>query len=114
MSRVPVVNINIDYVQLFLHHAGISEAEFSRSLGYSDGWWTGVKNEKHHVKPNVAKMMCRMYELDYDKLVVKVDPIEKYESLTVDSEVVEAFGKWLARIESKLDRLLAHEGMKEK
>ncbi len=111
MSKVPVININKEYIQQFLKHSGISGAEFGRTLGYSDHWWTSVQKRGMRIKPNVAKMMCRMYELDYDKLVAKApDPIDKYETLTVDGEVVEAFGKWLARVEGKLDKLLSMWG----
>lgn len=107
MSKVPVVTIDTDYVNRFLGQHYMSGAEFGRKLGYSDNWWSGVLKKKH-VKPNVARLMCDMFLLEYDELVVKAPaPIEKNETLTVDGEVVEAFGKWLARIESKLDKLLS-------
>jgi len=113
MSKVPVVKINIDYVAQFLAVNGISGAEFGKSLGYSDHWWASVIHKKSSVKPNVAKLMCSMYKLDIDKLLVKEaesEPVMKPEPLTVDGEVVEAFGKWLARVEGKLDKLLSMWG----
>lgn len=107
MSKAALVKINTDYVAQFMKANGISGAEFGKRLGYSDFWWKGVVNKNQSVKPNVVTLMCGVYGLEYDKLVVKADPIEKYETLTVDGEVVEAFGKWLERVESKLDKLLS-------
>lgn len=108
MSKVPVVKINTDYVAQFLATNGISGAEFGKSLGYSDHWWASVIHKKNSVKPNVAKLICGMYKLDIDKLLVKeTEPAIEPETLTVDGEVVEAFGKWLERVESKLDKLLS-------
>ena len=107
MSKVPVVTINTDYVAQFLEQSKISGAEFGRSLGYSDHWWASVLRKKH-VKPNVARLMCDVYLLKYDELVVKApEPATEPETLNVDGEVVEAFGKWLERVESKLDKLLS-------
>lgn len=109
MAKVPVVKIDVEYVEAFLKKAGISGTEFGKSLGYSDSWWTGVYNHKKHVKPNVARLMCSMYKLDYDQLVVRESERDVFppEPLQVDSEVVEAFGKWLERVEGKLDKLLS-------
>lgn len=107
MAKVPVVTINTDYVAQFLAQHNYSGAEFGRKLGYSDHWWASVLKKKH-VKPNVAKLMCDMFLLEYDELVVKAhEPTQKHEELTVDGEVVEAFGKWLERVENKLDKLLS-------
>ena len=107
MSKVPVVTINTDYVARFLARHQISGAEFGRKLGYSDHWWASVLRKKH-VKPNVAKLMCDMYQFEYDELVVKAPaPAIESEPLNVDGEVVEAFGKWLERVEGKLDKLLS-------
>lgn len=102
MSKVPVVHLNTGYVRWFLAKSCISGTEFSRSLGYSDHWWSTVLHQKKGVKPNVAKLMCSMYNLDYDKLVVKEpEPVSKPETLTV-----EALCECLERVEGKLDKLL--------
>lgn len=107
MSKIPVIKINTEYVEQFLAQHEISGMEFSHSLGYSDSWWAGIKNETKAVKPNVARLICSLYKLDYEKLVVKApEPATKIETLTVDAEVAEAFAASLNRIESKLDRLL--------
>lgn len=112
MSKIPVIKINTEYVEQFLAQHEISGIEFSHSLGYSDSWWAGIKNETKAVKPNVARLICSLYKLDYEKLVMKApepasQPEAKAEPLSVDGEVVEAFGKWLERIEAKLDKLLS-------
>ena len=100
MSKIPVVKINTEYVEQFLAKHEISGMEFSHSLGYSDSWWAGIKNETKAVKPNVARLICSLYKLDYEKLVVKAP-----EPASEPEEPIDLLG-WLARIEAKLDRLL--------
>ena len=107
MSKAALVKINTDYVAQFMKETGISGAEFGKRLGYSEYWWKGVVNKNQSVKPNVAFLIEDVFGIPYDKLVVKADPIEECETLTVDGEVVEAFGKWVERVESKLDKLLS-------
>ncbi len=100
MSKIPVVRINTEYVEQFMAKHEISGMEFSHSLGYSDSWWAGIKNETKAVKPNVARLICSLYKLDYEKLVVKApDPGSEMETPDDTPER-------LARIEAKLDRLL--------
>lgn len=107
MAKVPVVTINTDYVARFLAQNKISGADFGRRMGYSDHWWASVQKKKH-VKPNVAYLMCNMFQLEYDKLVVKEsEPAPKTETLVIDAEVAEALAASLNRIETKLDKLLS-------
>lgn len=107
MSKAVLVKINTDYVAQFMKETGISGAEFGKRLGYSEYWWKGVANKNQAVKKNVAVLMCNVYGLEPSKLIARSEPATEYGTLAVDSEVVEAFGKWLARIENKLDKLLA-------
>ena len=111
MSKIQVVKINTEYVEQFLAKHEISGMEFSNSLCYSDSWWAGIKNENKSVKPNVARLICSLYKLDYETLLLTPpetgsEPEAKAEPLSVDGEVVEAFGKRLERVEAKLDKLL--------
>lgn len=100
MAKVPVVTINTDYVARFLADHQISGAEFGRKLGYSDHWWASVLKKKH-VKPNVARLMCGMYPLEYDEVVVnETEPANK------QGAPVELLER-LERIETKLDKLLS-------
>lgn len=99
MSKIPVVTINTEYVQLFLTQNNISGAEFGRKLGYSDNWWSSVLRKKH-VKPNVARLICDMYLLDYNELVVKTGKTAS------GAKTPDDLPDRLERIEAKLDRLL--------
>lgn len=99
MSKIPVVTINTEYVQQFLTQHNISGAEFGRKLGYSDNWWSSVLKKKH-VKPNVAHLICRLYKLDYETLLLKpTEPASEPE------EPIDLLDR-LERIEAKLDKLL--------
>ena len=63
------VKINVGYVEAFRKKRNISGIEFSESLGFNNNWWS--KNKQiGYIKPNVAKLMCTIYPLEYDKLVI--------------------------------------------
>lgn len=103
MPHAPTVNIDVEYVNGVIKKLGISGAEFSRTLGYTDNWWNNVKNTTQCIKPNVAQLMCRMYDkLEYEKLVVKKVNVDDGASRPNDSQLLAK----LEIIESKLDKLL--------
>lgn len=103
MPHAPTVNVDVEYVNGVIKRLGISGAEFSRTLGYADNWWNNVKNSTQCVKPNVAQLMCRMYDkLDYEKLIVKDGTASLSASGIKETDIL----KKLEIIEAKLDKLL--------
>lgn len=106
MGRASMVRIDPEYVERYLERKNISHTDFCRRLGYSEHWWRGVRNKGGcRVKPNVARLICEMYSLDYEKLVVRDEPENKPTEDAVD-ESVHALVETLFRIETKIDKLL--------
>ena len=63
------VKIDVEYVDAFIKKRNMTNVKFSESLGFNNNWWS--KNRKiGYIKPNVAKLMCTVYPLEYDKLVI--------------------------------------------
>ena len=78
MAQPKKVKLNIDYINAFLYRNNLTKKEFSEKLGHADNWLSAVSNgakayEDNRVLDGKARLICTVWGLDYDKLVIK-DP----------------------------------------
>lgn len=84
MKASKKVKLNLDYIESFLYRNNLTKKEFSEKLGHADNWLNAVKTggrayEDNRVNEGKARLMCTVWGLDYDKLVIK-DPEPKPEA----------------------------------
>lgn len=78
MKASKKVKLNLDYIESFLYRNNLTKKEFSEKLGYADNWLNSVKAggrayADNRVNEGKARLMCTVWGLDYDKLIIK-DP----------------------------------------
>lgn len=104
------VVINVDYLREVIEKSGLSQAEFGRRLGRSDSY---VCNSLYrgYMHGNVCKLLCSLYDANYDKLttIPQPEPEQKQESvkkvMMADDASIMALARCMVTIDAKLDKL---------
>ncbi len=75
MKPAKTVKLNTEYINGFLYRNNLTRKEFSTKFGYADNWLASVLREngsyKGRISENKARLMCNVWGMDYEKLVVK-------------------------------------------
>lgn len=75
MKSANTVKLSADYINDFLRRNNLTRKEFSTKLGHADNWIASVLNEngsyKCRLTENKARLMCTVWSMDYEKLVIK-------------------------------------------
>lgn len=100
-------NVDVAYINAQLKKKGIAKYAFAESLGYDASWWGYIERSGGRVKKNVVALMCRMYRMDEDKVVIKPEPEPEAQHEPVYSDDnAKVLITMLVRIEQKLNILL--------
>ena len=69
------VEINLDYLETIMAKSGLNKKDFWEKLGRSDTMMWNVKKHKT-LSPLLAKLICNVYDAEYDRLVIDEKPSE--------------------------------------
>ena len=93
MNKPKKVKLNIDYIESFLYRNHLTKKEFSEKIGHADNWLAAVKTggkayEDNRVAESKARLICTVWGLEYDKLVIK-DPEPQAEAPAEEQDNLE-------------------------
>ena len=103
------VTINKDYLREIIKKAGLTQKDFSESIGRTPKYIANslTRGYMHLV---VANLICKLYDVNIDLLCPK--PVEQQEAkfLMSDDKTLAALVESLNRIEKKIDVFLSELG----
>ena len=110
MKDCKMQNVDVAYINAQLKKKGIAKYAFAESLSYDASWWGYIERSGGRVKKNVVALMCRMYRMDEDKVVIKPEPepqpLPAGNPAVYSDDNAKVLITMLVRIEQKLNILL--------
>lgn len=109
MNVKDLVQINPEYLKEIVRKFGISQKQFSKSLGRYDKFIANVLYRGSIQKP-AARMLCKMYDSNFDLLCPKPVDVQKQEAKVGNASntdfSINEIGYTLMQIEALLKELL--------
>ena len=114
-----IVNVNTEYLKDVLKRAKVSYKQASGELGRSEWYLSNLcqKSQEARMIPlATAKLFCRIYNADLEKLVPEMEketPIERAdaENIEIIAEVLCKIRDTQRRMEAKIDAIAAKLGV---
>lgn len=106
------VLIDKEYFRNAYRNSGLTRQEFGETVGKTASFIHNTLDRGYMMLP-VAKLLCKTYDLDIDKLILHVEspkPIEEPKPLMSDDKTLSALVETLNRVEKKLDFLFSELG----